>query len=67
MRIAYVLYPDFTALDLVGPYEVISRWSSSMGRSIGNRLRLDGEAEHHPALVVLGDVAVGHPAARIRP
>jgi transcriptional regulator GlxA family with amidase domain len=26
MKIAYVLYPDFTALDLVGPYEVISRW-----------------------------------------
>jgi transcriptional regulator GlxA family with amidase domain len=26
MRIAYVLYPDFTGLDLVGPYEVISRW-----------------------------------------
>ena len=26
MRIAYVLYPDFTALDLVGPYEIISRW-----------------------------------------
>jgi transcriptional regulator GlxA family with amidase domain len=26
MRIAYVVYPDFTALDLVGPYEVISRW-----------------------------------------
>ena len=26
MRIAYVIYPDFTALDLVGPYEVISRW-----------------------------------------
>jgi transcriptional regulator GlxA family with amidase domain len=26
VRIAYVLYPDFTALDLVGPYEVISRW-----------------------------------------
>ena len=26
MRIAYVLYPDFTALDLVGPYDVISRW-----------------------------------------
>ena len=25
MKIAYVLYPDFTALDLVGPYEVISR------------------------------------------
>jgi putative intracellular protease/amidase len=26
MKIAYLLYPDFTALDLVGPYEVISRW-----------------------------------------
>jgi putative intracellular protease/amidase len=26
MKIAFVLYPDFTALDLVGPYEVISRW-----------------------------------------
>jgi putative intracellular protease/amidase len=26
MRIPYVVYPDFTALDLVGPYEVISRW-----------------------------------------
>jgi len=26
VRIAFVVYPDFTALDLVGPYEVISRW-----------------------------------------
>ena len=26
MKVAYVVYPDFTALDLVGPYEVISRW-----------------------------------------
>ncbi len=26
MKIAYVLYPDLTALDLVGPYEIISRW-----------------------------------------
>jgi hypothetical protein len=25
MRVAFVVYPDFTALDLVGPYEVISR------------------------------------------
>ena len=25
MKVAYVVYPDFTALDLVGPYEVISR------------------------------------------
>ena len=29
MKIAYVLYPDFTGLDLVGPYEVISRWPST--------------------------------------
>jgi transcriptional regulator GlxA family with amidase domain len=26
MKVAYVVYPDFTALDLVGPYELISRW-----------------------------------------
>ena len=26
MKVAYVIYPDFTALDLIGPYEVISRW-----------------------------------------
>jgi transcriptional regulator GlxA family with amidase domain len=26
MKVAYVVYPDFTALDLVGPYEIISRW-----------------------------------------
>jgi transcriptional regulator GlxA family with amidase domain len=26
VRIAFVVYPDFTALDLVGPCEVISRW-----------------------------------------
>lgn len=26
MKIAYVLYEDFTALDLIGPYEVISLW-----------------------------------------
>jgi len=25
MRIARVVYPDFTVLDLVGPYEIISR------------------------------------------
>jgi hypothetical protein len=28
--------------------------------------RGDVEAEHHPALVMLGDVAVGHPATRVR-
>jgi transcriptional regulator GlxA family with amidase domain len=26
MKVANVVYPEFTALDLVGPYEVISRW-----------------------------------------
>ena len=26
MKIADVLYPHFTALDLIGPYEIISRW-----------------------------------------
>jgi cyclohexyl-isocyanide hydratase len=26
MKTAFVFYPDFTALDLIGPYEVISRW-----------------------------------------
>ena len=26
MKIAFVIYPDFTGLDLVGPYEVMSRW-----------------------------------------
>ena len=26
MKIAYVLYEDFTALDLIGPYEVLSAW-----------------------------------------
>jgi putative intracellular protease/amidase len=29
MQIAYVVYPDFTGLDLVGPYEVISRWPAA--------------------------------------
>src|SRR5688572_3876145 len=28
-------------------------------------LRHDVEAEHHPALVVLGDVTVGHPKTRV--
>jgi putative intracellular protease/amidase len=29
MKVAFVIYPDFTALDLVGPYEVISRWQGA--------------------------------------
>jgi transcriptional regulator GlxA family with amidase domain len=38
MRIAYVLYPDFTALDLVGPYEVISRWPDAEVRFLARTL-----------------------------
>jgi transcriptional regulator GlxA family with amidase domain len=30
--IAFVVYPDFTALDLVGPYEIISRWPGASVR-----------------------------------
>jgi cyclohexyl-isocyanide hydratase len=26
MKTAFVIYPDMTALDIVGPYEIISRW-----------------------------------------
>ena len=29
MKVAFVVYPDFTALDLVGPYEIISRWPNA--------------------------------------
>jgi transcriptional regulator GlxA family with amidase domain len=38
LRIAYVLYPDFTALDLVGPYEVISRWPGAEVRFLARSL-----------------------------
>ncbi len=38
MKIAYVLYPDFTALDLVGPYEVISRWPDAEVRFVARTL-----------------------------
>jgi transcriptional regulator GlxA family with amidase domain len=38
MKIAYVLYPDFTALDLVGPYEVISRWPDAEVRFVARSL-----------------------------
>ena len=33
---------------------------------MGHRSLLDVKAEHHPALVVLGDVAVRHPVAGVR-
>ena len=29
MKVAFVVYPDFPALDLVGPYEIISRWPNA--------------------------------------
>jgi transcriptional regulator GlxA family with amidase domain len=36
MKIAFVLYPDFTGLDLVGPYEVISRWPGAEVRFVAS-------------------------------
>jgi transcriptional regulator GlxA family with amidase domain len=36
MRIAFVVYPDFTALDMVGPYEVISRWPEAEIRFVSS-------------------------------
>jgi putative intracellular protease/amidase len=38
MKIAYVLYPEFTALDLVGPYEVISRWPDAQVHFVARSL-----------------------------
>jgi transcriptional regulator GlxA family with amidase domain len=38
VKIAYVVYPDFTALDLVGPYEVISRWPEADVHFVASRL-----------------------------
>jgi transcriptional regulator GlxA family with amidase domain len=38
MKIGYLLYPDFTALDLVGPYEVISRWPDAEARFVARSL-----------------------------
>lgn len=36
MQIAYVIYPGFTALDLIGPYEVISRWPGAETRFLAS-------------------------------
>jgi cyclohexyl-isocyanide hydratase len=36
VKIAFVVYPDFTALDLVGPYEVISRWPGAEVRFVSS-------------------------------
>jgi transcriptional regulator GlxA family with amidase domain len=38
MKVAYVVYPDFTALDLIGPYEVISRWPEAEVRFLARSL-----------------------------
>jgi putative intracellular protease/amidase len=37
MRIAFVVYPGFTALDLVGPYELLSRWPDTDVRFLATR------------------------------
>jgi hypothetical protein len=38
LKIAYVLDPDVTALDLVGPYEAISRWPDADGHFLARAL-----------------------------
>jgi hypothetical protein len=55
MKIAYVPYPDFTALDLVGPYEVMSRWPDAqvhfvrpVTRSGALRSRPDCDSDRYP-------------------
>ena len=37
MKIAFVLYPDMTALDLVGPYEVLSQWPGAESFFVASR------------------------------
>jgi transcriptional regulator GlxA family with amidase domain len=37
MRIAFVIYPGFTALDLIGPYEVLSRWPGADTRFVATQ------------------------------
>jgi transcriptional regulator GlxA family with amidase domain len=36
VKLAFVLYPDFTALDVVGPYEVMSRWPGAEVRFLAS-------------------------------
>jgi transcriptional regulator GlxA family with amidase domain len=38
MKIAFVLYPDFTALDLTGPYDIISRWPDADVRFVASTM-----------------------------
>jgi len=37
MKIAFVLYDQFTSLDLVGPYEVIARWPGAEVHFVATR------------------------------
>jgi transcriptional regulator GlxA family with amidase domain len=37
MKFAFVLYPDMTALDLVGPYEVLTQWPGSEATFVASR------------------------------
>lgn len=39
MKIAFVLYDSFTALDLVGAYEVIASWPEAEARFVATELR----------------------------
>jgi transcriptional regulator GlxA family with amidase domain len=54
MRVAYVVYPGFTALDLVGPYEVISRWP---GAEVCFVSTCEGPVRADAGLVVVPDAA----------
>ena len=37
MKLAFVLYPDMTALDLVGPYEVLTQWPGAEASFVASR------------------------------
>jgi transcriptional regulator GlxA family with amidase domain len=39
MKVAFVIYPDFTALDLTGPYEIISRWPDAEVHFVASLMR----------------------------
>src|SRR6188508_1157440 len=53
----------FVSLLLVS--EMGQRFSTARAEAGPAALRIDREVEHHPALVVLGDVAVRHPDAGV--
>jgi putative intracellular protease/amidase len=61
VKVAFVVYPDFTALDLVGPYEVISRWPNAEVHFVASSpepVRTSQQVRAFPAL--------GHPSDRSR-